>query len=59
MMSMLLAAVLNVLDPPANFMVDVSVLDPVASCTTNKVSDCPAMGLANADRVTLPVNVTV
>ena len=31
MMSMELAVVLKVFDPPANFMVDVSVLDPVAS----------------------------
>ena len=59
MMSMLLAAVLNVFDPPANFIVDVSVLDPVASCTTNRVSDCPAIGLANAENVRLPVSVTV
>lgn len=59
MMSIELAAVLSVFDPPANFMVLVNVLDPVASCLTKSVSDCPATGLVNAENVTLPVSVTV
>ena len=56
---MLLAAVDNVLLPPANFIVDVNVLEPVPSCVMISVIVCPLTGLLNAENVTLPVKVIV
>ena len=59
-MSMALAAVLRVLNPPANFIVLVSVYGPpVAGCVMISVIDCPLTGLANAFKVILPVKVMV
>ena len=58
-MSTLLAAVLNVLLAPANFIVLVNVLEPVPSCVIINVMVCPLTGLVNAENVTLPVSVTV
>ena len=58
-MSIELAAVESVLLAPLNFIVDVSVREPVASCVIMKVIVCPLTGLVNADKVKLPVAVIV
>ena len=58
-MSIELAAVDKVFDPPAHFIVEVSVLEPVASCVIIRVMLCPETGLVNAEKVTLPVSVIV
>ena len=54
-----LAAVLSVRTLLANFIVDVSILLPVASCVIARVMFCPDTILVMAFRVILPVAVIV
>ncbi len=59
MISTEFAAVLNVLLLPANFIVEVSNLLPVASCVSTIVADDPDTTFAMELKVILPVSVYV